>query len=93
MGNRENFFLSFSFLQRKAKMATRDSPDQGNSTSTVLDAVEGAFNFPRPSRRNTLRLRLRPDAVQTPEQIEREASEALETLLKDLEKVSIIIIK
>ena len=60
---------------------------QGSSTLTVVEVLEGAFNFPRPTRENTLRLRLRLGSMQSPEEIEREASDALDKLLNDLEKV------
>jgi len=59
---------------------------QGSSTLTVVQVLEGAFNFPRPTRENTLRLRLRLGSAQSPDEIERKASEALEKLLNDLEK-------
>ena len=68
-------------------MATQNSSSQGSSTLTVVEVLEGAFNFPRPSRENTLRLRLRQGSNQNPDEIEREASEALEKLLNNLEKV------
>jgi len=67
-------------------MATQISSSQGSGTLTVVEVLEGAFNFPRPSRENTLRLRLRLSNNQSPDEIEREASEALEKLLNDLGK-------
>ena len=67
-------------------MATQNGSTQRSSTLTVVEVLEGAFNFPRTTREHTLRLRSRSTA-QSPEEIEREASEALEKLLNDLEKV------
>ena len=68
-------------------MATQNSSSQGSSTLTVVKVLEGAFNFPRPTRENTLRLRLRLSTAQSPDEIEKEASEALDKLLNDLEEV------
>ena len=51
-------------------------------TATVLENLEDAY--PQP----TLRLRLRNQGEESSEEIEREATEALETLLKELEQVS-----
>jgi len=58
-------------------MATQNSSTQGSRTLTVVEVLEGAFNFPQP----TLRLRR-----QSPDEIERKANETLEQLLNNLEK-------
>ena len=51
-------------------------------TATILENLEAAY--PQP----TLRLRLRDEGEESSEEIEREATEALEKLLKELEQVS-----
>ena len=65
-------------------MASRCSTASQSSTATILENLENAFSQP------TLRLRLRNQGESSPEEIEREATAALEKLLKELEQVLVI---